>query len=44
LCWSGAGALPEKRRPFAAVGPAEVMAAYRRSNEKYRELYEKLAK
>jgi hypothetical protein len=30
--------------PSRRMGKPEVMAAYRRSNEKYRELYKKLAK
>jgi hypothetical protein len=39
-----AGALPAQRGPSQRMVRPEVMAAYRRSNKKYRELYKKLAK
>jgi len=39
-CWSGRWRLPEQRRPFAAVGRPEVMAAYRVPQRKVCELYE----
>ena len=44
LCWSGRWRLPPQRRPLATPGEARGDGRLPPLNEKYRELYKKLAK